>query len=42
MPRDEALEDFRKITGFAETLETLDENPLPHVFGSYPAYKSYR
>jgi len=29
--RDEALEDFRKITGFAETLETLDENPLPHV-----------
>ncbi len=31
VPRDEALEDFRKITGFAETLETLDENPLPHV-----------
>lgn len=29
--RDEALADFRKITGFAETLETLDENPLPHV-----------
>ena len=29
--RDEALEDFRKITGFAETLQTLDENPLPHV-----------
>ena len=29
--RDEALADFRKITGFAETLDTLDENPLPHV-----------
>ena len=31
VPRDEALTDFRNITGFAETLETLDENPLPHV-----------
>lgn len=31
VPKDEALADFRKITGFAETLETLDENPLPHV-----------
>ncbi|MEE9326813.1 MAG: permease-like cell division protein FtsX [Cocleimonas sp.] len=31
VPRDEALADFQKITGFAETLETLDENPLPHV-----------
>lgn len=31
VPRDEALADFRQITGFAETLETLDENPLPHV-----------
>jgi cell division transport system permease protein len=31
VPRDEALQDFRNITGFAETLETLDENPLPHV-----------
>ena len=29
--RDEALADFRKITGFAETLDTLSENPLPHV-----------
>lgn len=29
--KDEALEDFRHITGFAETLETLEENPLPHV-----------
>ena len=31
VPKSDALEDFRKITGFAETLETLDENPLPHV-----------
>ncbi len=31
VPKGEALEDFRKITGFAETLETLDDNPLPHV-----------
>ena len=31
VPKDEALADFRRITGFAETLETLDENPLPHV-----------
>lgn len=29
--RDEALADFRKITGFAQTLDTLDDNPLPHV-----------
>ncbi|MEZ5476203.1 MAG: permease-like cell division protein FtsX [Thiolinea sp.] len=29
--RDEAIEDFKQITGFAETLETLPENPLPHV-----------
>ncbi len=31
VPKDKALDDFRRITGFAETLETLDENPLPHV-----------
>lgn len=29
--RDEALQEFRKITGFGETLDTLDENPLPHT-----------
>lgn len=29
--RDQALENFRKITGFAETLDSLDDNPLPHV-----------
>jgi cell division transport system permease protein len=29
--REEALAEFRNITGFAETLKTLDENPLPNV-----------
>ena len=29
--KEQALDDFRKITGFAETLETLGENPLPNV-----------
>jgi cell division transport system permease protein len=28
---DQALKDFRKRSGFAEALEVLDENPLPHV-----------
>lgn len=31
VPKDQALKDFRKITGFAEAIETLDDNPLPHV-----------
>ncbi|MCK5902815.1 MAG: permease-like cell division protein FtsX [Cocleimonas sp.] len=29
--REDALRKFKHLTGFAETLETLDENPLPHV-----------
>ncbi|MEZ5534628.1 MAG: permease-like cell division protein FtsX [Thiolinea sp.] len=29
--RDQAIDEFRQISGFAETLETLPENPLPHV-----------
>lgn len=28
---DQALEEFRKRSGFSEALEILDENPLPHV-----------
>lgn len=36
VPRDQALDEFRSITGFAETLETLDENPLPHVLVVMP------
>ena len=39
VPKSEALEQFRKITGFAETLETLDENPLPHVLVVTPRMK---
>ena len=31
VPRDKALNDFKQITGFAEAIKTLDENPLPHV-----------
>jgi len=35
----EALKDFQKITGFAEALDTLDENPLPHVLVITPRIK---
>ena len=31
IPRDKALAEFRKITGLVKTIETLDDNPLPHV-----------
>lgn len=39
VPRDEALNDFRQITGFAEAIKTLDENPLPHVLVVTPHLK---
>lgn len=39
VPRDEALNDFRQITGFAEAIKTLDENPLPHVLVATPHLK---
>jgi len=29
--RKDALEDFKDISGFTEAIETLNENPLPHV-----------
>ena len=29
--RTQALEEFRSLSGFAEVLDTLGENPLPHV-----------
>lgn len=29
--REQAIDEFKQISGFAETLETLPENPLPHV-----------
>ena len=31
IPREEGLKRIQQITGFAETLEALDDNPLPHV-----------
>lgn len=30
--RDEALLDFRERSGFGDVIDTLEENPLPHVF----------
>lgn len=30
--RDEALLDFREHSGFGDVIDTLEENPLPHVF----------
>lgn len=30
--RDEALLDFRERSGFGDVVDTLEENPLPHVF----------
>jgi len=29
--KEQGLKDFKKITGFAEAIDTLDKNPLPHV-----------
>lgn len=37
---DQALEDFRKYSGFAEALDSLDANPLPHVIVVTPALKT--
>lgn len=31
IPRDEALAEFRRHSGFGEALDALDGNPLPHV-----------
>ena len=33
---DEALTEFRELSGFGETLEALDENPLPYVISAKP------
>ncbi len=35
--RSEALEEFRQLSGFADALEALDENPLPVVLIVQPA-----
>lgn len=37
IPADEALEDFRKDSGFGTALDALTENPLPHVIDVRPA-----
>ncbi len=29
--RDEALEEFRQLSGFADVLDSLEQNPLPHL-----------
>ena len=39
VPREQALNDFKQITGFAEAIKTLDENPLPHVLVVTPHLK---
>jgi cell division transport system permease protein len=41
IPADQALEDFRQHSGFAEALDSLDENPLPHVIVVTPALKTH-
>lgn len=40
IPADQALEDFRQHSGFAEALDSLDENPLPHVIVVTPTFKT--
>jgi cell division transport system permease protein len=35
--REEALEEFRRLSGFGEALDTLGENPLPVVLVVHPA-----
>ena len=34
---DAALEEFRRLSGFGDALDALDENPLPHVLTLKPA-----
>ncbi len=31
VPRDEALREFQRLSGFGDALRRLDDNPLPHV-----------
>jgi len=37
IPADQALEQFRKDSGFGEALEALSDNPLPHAMDVRPA-----
>ncbi|MDH5471383.1 MAG: permease-like cell division protein FtsX [Gammaproteobacteria bacterium] len=34
--KDDALEEFQRISGFGEALESLGKNPLPHVIAAQP------
>lgn len=34
--REQALEEFRNLSGFSDALASLDNNPLPHVLVVYP------
>lgn len=36
MSRDEALKEFREISGFGDALDYLDSNPLPPVLSVIP------
>jgi cell division transport system permease protein len=36
IPADQALEDFRKDSGFGTALDALDKNPLPHAMDLQP------
>jgi len=40
--REQALEEFRKISGFGNALDSLDENPLPHVLTIEPVVDAKR
>jgi len=37
IPRDQALDEFRQLSGFADVLQNLDENPLPNLVLVTPA-----
>jgi cell division transport system permease protein len=38
--RDQAMEEFRKLSGFADVLDSLEENPLPHLILVTPLEES--
>ena len=40
IPADQALEEFRRYSGFGAALKSLQDNPLPHVLHVHPAAES--
>jgi len=40
--KDSALEEFQRISGFGEALESLGKNPLPHVITAQPSIDKRR